>query len=76
MMEADILLSEWLVAEGDAVEAEQPLCTVESEKITNEVKAKNAGTVLKLIGEEDVEYPIGTLIAIIGAPGEDISGLL
>lgn len=76
MMEADITLVEWLVKEGDTVEPEQALCAVESEKISNEVQTKDGGVVLKILGEEDQEYAIGTLLAIVGAPGEDISALL
>ena len=33
-------------------------------------------TVLKIMGEVEEDYPCGTPIAIIGEPGEDISGLV
>lgn len=73
MMETDVKLSEWLVKEGDKAEADQDLCEVESQKITNQVKAKESGTVLKLIVEEGEEVPIGTVIGVLGDPGDDIS---
>lgn len=73
MMETDVRLSEWLVKEGDKVEADQDLCEVESQKITNQVKAKEGGTVLKLIVEEGEEVPIGTVIGVLGDPNDDIS---
>ncbi|ETA81532.1 biotin/lipoyl-containing protein [Youngiibacter fragilis] len=76
MMEADIRLSEWLVKEGELVAEDQELCEVESQKITNQVKAKANGTVLKLLVDEGDEVPIGTVIALLGEPGDDISEFL
>ncbi|NLJ58402.1 MAG: biotin/lipoyl-binding protein [Tissierellia bacterium] len=76
MMEADINLSEWFVKEGDKVEAGQELCEIESEKITNKIEAKEAGTILKILVEEDNEVPIGTVLAIMGKAGSDISKYL
>lgn len=76
MMEADITLSEWLVKEGELVAEDQELCEVESQKITNQVKAKSNGTVLKLLVDEGDEVPIGTVIALLGEPGDDISEFL
>lgn len=73
MMETDVRLAEWLVKEGDKVEADEDLCEVESQKITNQVKAKEGGTVLKLIVEEGEEVPIGTIIGVLGDPDDDIS---
>lgn len=76
MMEADIRLSEWLVKEGELVAEDQELCEVESQKITNQVKAKGKGTVLKLLVDEGDEVPIGTVIALLGEIGDDISEFL
>ena len=73
MMEADINLSEWYVKEGDKVEVGQKLCEVESQKITNIIEANKEGTVLKILVEEGVEVPIGTIVAVLGDVGEDIS---
>jgi pyruvate/2-oxoglutarate dehydrogenase complex dihydrolipoamide acyltransferase (E2) component len=73
MMNADIKLAEWFVKEGDKVEAEQELCEIESQKITNTIPVKKAGTVLKILVEEDKEVPIGTVLAIVGDDSDDIS---
>lgn len=73
MMEDDINLSEWLVQEGDTVEVGQELCEIESQKITNTVKANAPGTVLKILVEEGNDVSIGTVLAIIGDPNDDIS---
>jgi pyruvate/2-oxoglutarate dehydrogenase complex dihydrolipoamide acyltransferase (E2) component len=73
MMEGDINLGEWLVREGEKVDVDMELCEIESQKITNRVKAKTSGTVLKILVDEGTEVPIGTVIAIIGEPGDAIS---
>ena len=73
MMEDDINLSEWYVEEGDSVEVGQELCEIESQKITNKIEAKVAGTVLKILVEEGNEVPIGTVLAVLGDAGEDVS---
>jgi pyruvate dehydrogenase E2 component (dihydrolipoamide acetyltransferase) len=73
MMEGDIKLSKWMVKEGDEVAAEQELCEIESQKITNMVAAKAAGKVLKILVEEESEVPIGTVLAVLGQAGDDIS---
>ena len=73
MMTDDIILSEWFVEEGDKVEEGQKLCEIESQKITNNIVAKQSGTVLKILVEEDNKVPIGTVLAVIGEQGDDIS---
>jgi pyruvate dehydrogenase E2 component (dihydrolipoamide acetyltransferase) len=73
MMSDDINLAEWLVEEGDEVDVDQELCEIESQKITNRIEAKSAGTVLKILVDEGEKVPIGTVLAIIGEPGDDIS---
>jgi pyruvate/2-oxoglutarate dehydrogenase complex dihydrolipoamide acyltransferase (E2) component len=57
-------LSEWMVNDGDTVEAGAPLYTLEMDKSTNEVDSPASGTV-KLIGEVGEVYEIGALIATI-----------
>jgi pyruvate/2-oxoglutarate dehydrogenase complex dihydrolipoamide acyltransferase (E2) component len=57
-------LSEWLVADGTAVRAGQPIYSLESEKSVQEVEAPAAGT-LKIIGVAGEVYPVGALVARI-----------
>ncbi len=66
----------WLKKEGDKVETGQTLAEVETDKATVEMEAYSNGTIRKLIAEEGATVPIGTLIAVIGSPDEDISALL
>lgn len=65
----------WSVKEGDAVTEGQPLCEVETDKATFEVPAPAAGTVLGIFYPADSDVEVLKVIAAIGEPGEDISGL-
>ncbi|HSK09613.1 MAG TPA: dihydrolipoamide acetyltransferase family protein [Vicinamibacterales bacterium] len=66
----------WLKKEGDKVETGQTLAEVETDKATVEMEAYTNGVIRKLIATEGDTIPIGALIAVIGAPDEDISALL
>src|SRR3954471_23250283 len=72
----DVPVIELLVAEGDAVEVDTPLVTLESDKATMEIPAPVAGIVDKLLvklGDKVSEgSPIATIAAGNGAPaGEE-----
>lgn len=70
------IIVEWTVAEGDAVSLDQTLCSIETDKSTMEVPSTAEGTVLKLLWDEGDEVPVKDPLIIVGAPGEDISGLV
>jgi pyruvate/2-oxoglutarate dehydrogenase complex dihydrolipoamide acyltransferase (E2) component len=57
-------LSEWLVADGAAVRAGQPIYSLESEKSVQEVEAPASGT-LRIIGAAGEVYTVGAVIARI-----------
>jgi len=63
----------WLVSEGDEVKAGQVIAEIVTEKITYDLEVETAGTVLRILLEEEVEVPVGTPIAVVGRPGEDIA---
>ena len=65
----------WKVKEGDTVKAGQPLCEVETDKATFEVESPVVGTVLEIFYADGSDVPVLKIIAAIGKPGEDISGL-
>jgi pyruvate/2-oxoglutarate dehydrogenase complex dihydrolipoamide acyltransferase (E2) component len=65
----------WLKAEGDTVARGEPIVSVETEKISVEVESPAAGTLLRILAPAGSEVPILSTIAIIGTPGEDISGI-
>lgn len=69
------LITTWLVAVGDEVTESTLLCEIETDKSSMEVPAGVAGTVLALLAEEGDDVPVKEPLVIVGAPGEDISGL-
>ena len=69
-------LSAWLAEEGDQVSAGDVIAQVETDKATMDLEVYDDGVLLKkVIGEGDA-VPIGSLIAVLGEEGEDISGVL
>lgn len=76
MMEGDIQLVEWKKAEGDSIEKGEAIASVEGQKVVNDIEVKGSGIVLKILVEAGDEVPIGTLLAVVGEEGEDISQLL
>jgi pyruvate dehydrogenase E2 component (dihydrolipoamide acetyltransferase) len=70
------IILEWKKQEGDTISAGEILCEVETDKATIEVESSAEGTILKLLYEADDDVPVQVPIAIVGEPGEDISGLV
>jgi pyruvate dehydrogenase E2 component (dihydrolipoamide acetyltransferase) len=65
-------ITRWLKSEGDTVAKGEPLFEVDTDKVTQEVEADFAGTLLKIALAEG-EAPVGQTIAWIGEPGEEIA---
>jgi pyruvate/2-oxoglutarate dehydrogenase complex dihydrolipoamide acyltransferase (E2) component len=63
-------VSRWLKQVGDHVDLYEPILEVETDKVTTEVTAAGAGTLLKLYFNEGDVVKAGTPIAFIGEPGE------
>lgn len=61
----------WLVHEGDVLKKGDPLCEVETDKVTMEVESFTDGTVQKLITEPDTVVDAGTVIAVLAGAGEN-----
>lgn len=70
------VLAKWNIKEGDTVSAGDVIADVETDKATMEMEVFDSGTVLKLLVGEGDTIPLGGLVAVIGEPGEDISGLV
>ena len=66
----DVPIIEILVKPGDAVTAEQPLLTLESDKATLEVPAPSAGVVATIIAKVGDKVSEGSLVAVLEAAGE------
>ena len=69
-------LSRWLKKEGDKVSMGEPLAEIDTDKATMEMQALGSGVLRKILIKEGESAPLGQLIAIIGAPDEDIAALL
>ena len=69
MVEAEIV--EWLVAVGDEVDLDQPICSVETDKSVVEMTTPYRGTVLALGGEPGDVIAVGQPLIVVGAPDEE-----
>ncbi len=70
----DILLAEWLVGEGEAVEPGRAVLELETDKTTAEVEAESAGFVHHLVPAGE-SVPIGTTVGLIAATREEYDAL-
>nr|WP_304221653.1 dihydrolipoamide acetyltransferase family protein [Gracilinema caldarium] len=61
----------WNKKEGDTVQADSPLCDVETDKATFEIVAGAEGIVLKILHEAGDDVPVLEPIAVIGKIGEN-----
>lgn len=68
----EVRLINWLVQEGDTVQKGDPLCEVETDKVTMAVESFESGTVLKLVAEPDTVIDAGAVIAVLGERGEQV----
>ena len=57
-------VSQWLVEDGQAVTAGQPLFVLEAEKSANEIEAPASGT-LKILKGTGETFPVGTVLGTI-----------
>ena len=62
----------WLKQEGDEIEEYEGLLDVETDKVTTEVPSPAEGTILKILVPEGETVEVGTILAWIGEPGEEI----
>src|SRR5258706_10028821 len=67
-------VAKWLVKAGDAVTIDQPLCELETDKVTVEVNASVAGSIVDLAVAEGTTVQVGGVLCHIeagaaGAPG-------
>jgi len=70
LTEAEI--ARWLVAEGQAVEEDDPLVEVQTDKTTVEIPSPRAGTVLMILVAEGEVAPVGAVLVVIGEEGEQL----
>lgn len=64
MSATEMILAEWMFADGEEVQAGDILYTVETDKTTTEIEAQASGT-LRLLAKEGESYPVGALVGRI-----------
>lgn len=72
---AEGTLVRWVKHEGETVNKGEVLAEIETDKATVEVESTFSGVVARLLVEQGNAVPVGAPIAIIAAPGEDVSSL-
>ncbi len=69
-------LLRWLKQEGDRVAGGDIVAEIETDKADIELEAFGAGVLRKVLVGPGATVPVGSTIAVIAEPDEDISGLL
>ncbi len=67
------LLMEWLKTEGESIVKGEPLMVVETDKATEEIEASASGILANVTASPGDVVPVGQVIALILAPGEEAS---
>ncbi len=70
IMEATIL--KWVKQVGDTVEMDETILEIATDKVDSEVPSPVAGTIAKIMFEENDVVEIGKVIAIIATEGEEV----
>ena len=70
MQEGKIL--RWLKQEGEPVARGEVIAEIETDKAAIEMPAYAAGVLGKIYVEEGATVPVGHVVAVISAPGEEI----
>ncbi|WP_420632016.1 dihydrolipoamide acetyltransferase family protein [Candidatus Leptofilum sp.] len=65
-------VSRWLKQVGDPVDQYEPLLEIETDKVTTEATAEEAGTLLEILIPEGETVDVGTVLAYIGQAGESV----
>ena len=64
-------ITRWLKSVGDTVEVDEPLLEVSTDKVDTEIPSPVAGTLQKIVAEEDETVEIGADLAVIGGEGDE-----
>ena len=71
IVEATIL--KWLKGVGDAVELDEPILEIATDKVDSEVPSPVEGTIAEILFKEEDVVEIGKVIAIIATEGEEVA---
>jgi pyruvate dehydrogenase E2 component (dihydrolipoamide acetyltransferase) len=65
-------VARWLVSEGQEVAEDDPLVEIQTDKATVEIPSPHGGTVLRILAGEGEVVPVGSVLVVIGEPGEPL----
>lgn len=66
----------WIKHEGDTVNKGDPIFEVETDKVTVEIEAPSGGVLANVNAKEGDDVPVGQVIALLLAPGEEAPEML
>jgi pyruvate dehydrogenase E2 component (dihydrolipoamide acetyltransferase) len=70
------VIAAWHKKIGDPVKKGDLLAEIETDKATMELESYKDGTLLHIGGDKGAKIQVDDLLAIVGSPGEDISGMV
>ncbi|HEX6918581.1 MAG TPA: 2-oxoglutarate dehydrogenase, E2 component, dihydrolipoamide succinyltransferase [Phycicoccus sp.] len=62
-------VTRWLKQEGDEVAVDEPLLEVSTDKVDTEIPSPVAGTLTRILVQEDETVPVGADLAVVGGAG-------
>ncbi len=65
----------WAVTEGQKIKSGDLLADIETDKATMEQQSFESGTIAHIAAATGVSVPVGTLICVIAAAGEDVAAI-
>ncbi len=66
----EAIIAKWLKAEGDTVAMDEPLVELETDKVTLEVNAPEAGVLVSISAQEGDTVEVGALLGAMGEAGD------
>jgi len=63
-------IDRWLKQPGDMIDVYEPICEINTDKVTAEIPSTVAGKLTKILVGAGEEVPVGTVICIIETEGE------
>jgi len=66
---SEATIGKWFKKPGDAVKADEPLCELETDKVTLEVPAPAAGVLAEIVAKDGETVGVGALLGMIAAGG-------
>lgn len=67
-------IGKWFKQVGDKIDQYEPIMEVVTDKVTTEIPSPAAGTLLQIVVPEGTTVKAGTVLAVIGAAGEELKG--